>query len=271
MTTNILKLNQMKTNFKLLIFITTLGFLLHSCSSDDDASQAIMSPVISNFEFGQGASHTTDRIAYLGSDVHLEAEITASAAIQRIALTIHSHDLELEEGQENWEFNKEFTDEKYLVMNPTFHEHVEIPVNIPAGEYHIEITVTDSNGETATVDGHLQILSPISLSAFSIDSTVVKGTDFHAEFLVAAVFGIHNISVDIHSHGITPVEGEVNWEYKETFEEGYHGLTEAEFHEHIDVPVNASAGEYHMTFSVEDEQGNIHNYETHIDVTNESL
>lgn len=271
MKTNIFKLNLMKTNFRSLIFLATLGLLLNSCSSDDDASQDIMSPVISNFEFGQGASHTTDRIAYMGSDIHLEADISASAAVERIALSIHSHDLELEEGQEDWEFNKDFTDQKYQVMNPTFHEHIDIPTNIPAGEYHIEITVTDINGETATVDGHLQILSPISLSAFSIDTTAIKGSDFHAEFLVEAVFGIHAISVDIHSHGITPGEGETNWEFKQTFEEGYHGLNEAEFHEHIDIPVNASAGEYHMTFSIEDEQGNIHNYETHIDITNESL
>src|SRR5690606_36976234 len=153
MKTNILKLDLMKTNFKFLILLSTFGFLLHSCSSDDDAIQAIMSPVISNFEFGQGASHTTDRVAYKGSDVHLEAKISASAEIQRIELTIHAHDLELENGQENWEFSKEFTDEKYQVLNPTFHEHIDIPTNIPSGEYHIEFTVTDVNGETASVEG----------------------------------------------------------------------------------------------------------------------
>lgn len=268
MKTNIFKLNLMKTNFKFIIFIAAIGFLLQSCSSDDDAAGDLLSPVISNFEFGEGESHTTDRMAYKGSDIHLEAEISASASVQRITLAIHAHDLELEEGQVDWEFNQEYTDEKYQVMNPTFHEHVDVPANIPSGEYHIELTVTDMNGETATVEGHLQIQSPISLSAFSIDSTVVIGSDFHAEFLVNAVFGIHTISVDIHSHGVTPGDGEVQWEFAEVFEEGYHELNEVEFHEHIDVPANAAAGEYHMTFSIEDEQGNVQNYETHIDVTN---
>ena len=268
MKTNILKLDLMKTNFKFLILLSTFGFLLHSCSSDDDAIQDIMNPVISNFEFGQGASHTADRVAYKGSDVHLEAEISASSEIQRIELTIHAHELELENGQENWEFSKEFTDEKYQVLNPTFHEHIDIPTNIPSGEYHIEFTVTDVNGETASVEGHLQILSPISLSAFSIDQTAVKGSDFHAEFLVEAIFGIHAITVDIHSHGLTPGDGETNWSFKETFEEGYHELNEVEFHEHIDVPANVTAGEYHMVFSVEDERGNIQSYDTHIDITN---
>lgn len=268
MKTNILKLNLITTNFRLLIFMAGLGFLLQSCSSDDDSAAELLIPVISNFEFGQGDSHTTDRVAYKGSDIHLEAEISASASVQRITLSIHAHDLELEEGQKDWEFNQEFIDEKYQVMNPTFHEHVDIPVDIPSGEYHIELSVTDINGETATVEGHLQVLSSISLSAFSIDSTVVRGSDFHAEFLVDAIFGIHSISVDIHSHGVTPGEGEVQWEYAEVFDQAYHELNQAEFHEHIDVPANAAIGEYHMTFSVEDEQGNVQNYETHIDITN---
>ncbi|WBL45114.1 DUF4625 domain-containing protein [Algoriphagus halophytocola] len=71
----------------------------------------------------------------------------------------------------------------------------------------------------------------------------------------------------MHAHGVTPGAGEVEWDFEEIYEEGYHGLTEAEFHEHIDVPANAPAGEYHITFSIEDEEGNIQEFESHIDVT----
>lgn len=266
MKTIFFKSNLMKFNFKTLALIGALGLFLQSCSSDDDAGELLV-PVISNFEFGEGASHTTDQVAYKGSDIHMEAEISASVAVQTITVAIHAHDLELEQGQVDWEFNQEFSEADYQVINPTFHEHIDVPDNIPAGEYHIELTVTDSNGETATQEGHLQILDPIALSAFSIDTSVVRGSDFHAEFLVNAIYGIHAISVDIHAHGLTPAEGEINWEFAQAFEEGYHELTEAEFHEHIDVPANAAAGEYHMVFDIEDEQGNIQSYDTHIEVT----
>src|SRR5690606_35174261 len=110
-------------------------------------------------------------------------------------------------------------------------------------------------------------LDPITLSDFSIDTAVARGSDFHAEFLINAVHGVHNITVDIHAHGITPGTGEVEWHYEEVFEAGYHGETEVEFHEHIDVPTTVPAGEYHLVIIVEDEDGNIKRYDTHIDVT----
>src|SRR5690606_29189238 len=133
--------------------------------------------------------------------------------------------------------------------NPNFHEHVDIPADIPAGEYHIELTVTDRSGNSTTVEGHLQILDPIALEGISMDTSVVRGNDFHVEFLVAAVHGIHDIALDIHAHGIEPGAGEVEWHLQQNFEQGYHGLTQAEFHEHIDVPATAPAGEYHMVFT----------------------
>ncbi|WP_262480583.1 DUF4625 domain-containing protein [Algibacter lectus] len=40
-----------------------------------------------------------------------------------------------------------------------------------------------------------------------------------------------------------------------------------EFHEHFDVPATAPAGEYHLSFVVEDEEGNTKTYESHIDIT----
>lgn len=255
----------MKSNFKFLAILAFLGAFLYSCSNDDDP--VLRTPVISNFEYGEGSSHSTDRVGYKGSDIHLEAEINAEATVSSIKLSIHGHDVTLGEGEVDWDFEQVFTDNKYLVINPVFHEHIDIPSNIPAGEYHIELTVTDELGNSTEVEGHIQILAPITLSDISIDASVARGDDFHAEFMIHAIHGVHSITVDVHAHGITPEVGEVKWHFEETFSEGYHDLTEVEFHEHIDVPATAPAGEYHMIIIVEDEDGNTKRYDTHIDVT----
>ncbi|MBW8242921.1 DUF4625 domain-containing protein [Muricauda oceani] len=257
----------MKTNFKSLAIIALGAFALHSCSSDDNGGDAIAAPEISNFEFGEGSDHSTEQVAYKGSDIHMEAEINAPGTVASIEVDIHGHDLEVGEGEVEWDFEQSFTDASYLVINPTFHEHVDIPSNIPSGEYHITLTVTDELGNSTEVEGHIEILDPITISGFEMDETVARGNDFHIEFMIEAVNGIHEISVDIHGHDLPVGEGEVEWDFEQTFSEGYHELSEAEFHEHIDVPATAPAGEYHAIFIIEDEDGNTLEYETHIDVT----
>ncbi|MCK0160885.1 DUF4625 domain-containing protein [Allomuricauda sp. F6463D] len=258
----------MKSFFKPLAIIAFLGVVLQSCSSDDDeGADAVAAPVISNFEYGEGSDHSTDQVAYKGSDLHLEAEITAEGVVSSITLDIHAHDLELGEGEVEWDLEQTFTDASLLVINPTFHEHIDIPSDIPAGEYHITLTVTDELGNSTEIEGHIDILDPITTSGFEMDETVVRGSDFHVEFLIDAVNGIHEITVDVHAHGLELAEGEVEWDSETVYSEGFHGLTEAEFHKHIDVPDTAPAGEYHIIFTIEDEDGNIHEFDDHIDVT----
>ncbi len=266
MKTITMKTITMKTNYKFSALMAVLLLFLNSCSSDDD-SILTSAPVISNFEYGEGDDHSTDHFAYKGSDIHIEAEIYAEAKVSSISLSIHAHDLTPADGEVDWDFEQVYTDSDYLVINPTFHEHIDVPNNIPSGEYHIELTVTDELGNSTEVEGHIQILEPIALSDISIDTSVVRGEDFHAEFMINAINGVHNITVDVHAHGIVPGPGEVEWDYEGVFEDGYHEQTEVEFHEHIDVPVTAPAGEYHIIFTVEDEEGNTQEYETHIDVT----
>lgn len=264
------KTNIMKTNFKFLAFVAFLGIFLNSCSSDDDATDVIPSvnaPVISNFEYGEGSIHSTDQIAFKGSDIHIEADIYAEGVVSSITLHIHSHDLTPGVDEVDWDFEQVFSGSDYQVINPTFHEHVNVPTDIPAGEYHIELVVVDMQGNSTEVDGHLEILDYITLSNIDISTTAVRGTNFHAEFLINAFNGIHNITVDIHAHGLTINPGEVEWDTVEVFSNGYHGLTEVEFHEHIEIPSTAPAGEYHLIFTVEDEEGNTAEYETHIDIT----
>ncbi|WP_289039604.1 DUF4625 domain-containing protein [uncultured Zobellia sp.] len=262
-----MKTTSMKPNLKFLAIVASAGLFLQSCSSDDNGDVELNAPEISNFEYGEGSTHSTDPVAYKGSDIHLEAEITAEATVSSITLSIHSDDVTAGEGEVDWEFEQVYTDASYLVINPTFHEHVDVPSDIPSGEYHIELLVTDELGNSTEVEGHIEILDVITLSDFSIDETVARGEDFHVEFMISAVNGIHGITVDIHADGVTPGEGEVEWDYEAEFLEGYHEETEAEFHEHIDVPATAPAGEYHIIFTVEDEDGDTIDYEAHIDIT----
>ncbi|WP_298879825.1 DUF4625 domain-containing protein [uncultured Polaribacter sp.] len=255
---------KIKNNFKFLAIIALVTTFFTSCESNEISFEA---PVITDFEYGEGSSHSTEQVAYKGSDIHLEASITAEATVSSISLSIHSHDLTPGADEVEWDFEQVYTDAKYLVINPTFHEHIDVPTNIPSGEYHVELVVTDEEGNSTEIEGHIEILDPINLSDISIDSTVVRGANFHTEFMIDAINGIHSITVDIHAHGLTVGTGEVEWDFEKEFLGNYHEQTSVEFHEHIDVPATAPAGEYHMIFTVEDEDGNTKEYETHIDVT----
>ncbi|HYF68275.1 MAG TPA: DUF4625 domain-containing protein [Ohtaekwangia sp.] len=257
--------NLTRITTKLLVAVA-LVVALASCSDDDD-DPAPGAPVISNFEFGEGGTHNTDGKAYKRSDIHLEAEILAEVAVRSITVNIHGHDVTPGEGEVEWDLEQEFTDADYQVKNPTFHEHIDIPANIPAGEYHITLTVTDENGKSAEVEGHLEIVDAITVSDVSIEQSVTRGDHFDMQFMVSSLHGIQHIVVDIHADGITPGEGEAEWHFAEEFEEGYHGETQVEFHEHIDVPATAPDGEYHIVITIEDEKGIEMKFETHVDVT----
>lgn len=142
--------HSVKTLLVLVAFTVTLA----SCSDDDEPA----APVITNFEYGEGSTHSTDPVAYKGFEIHLEADIVAAGTIQSIVLEIHSHDATPGDGEVAWDFEQTYT-AKYQVKNATFHEHVDIPGNIPAGEYHVELIVTDKNGRSTEVEGHLEILN----------------------------------------------------------------------------------------------------------------
>ncbi|GGF71345.1 hypothetical protein GCM10011397_12850 [Wenyingzhuangia marina] len=252
-----------KLNIKFLAMAFFMALTLQSCSEDDDP--ILNAPIISGFEYGIHGEE--GHKAYRGKDLHLEAEITAEATVKSISVSIHSHEAEVGEGEVEWDFEQTFTDVKYLVINPTFHEHIDIPATAPAGEYHVEFVVTDELGNTTEIEGHVDILSQVAISDFEMDETVVRGNDIHAEFMIAAVNGIHNITVNIHAHGLTVGAGEEEWHFDQVYEDGFHELTEAEFHKHIDVPATAPAGEYHVQITVKDEDGNTAVYDGHIDVT----
>ena len=90
--------------------------------------------------------------------MHVGADILAQVRVSSITLEIHGHDLVPAAGEVEWEFDKEYKDAKYLVLNPEFHEDIQIPANIPSGEYHVKLTVTDEAGNSTVAEADVDIV-----------------------------------------------------------------------------------------------------------------
>ena len=133
----------MKTNILLrFLAIITLVAGFAACQKNPSA------PKITLTEVG----HENGGKAEQGDDLHLEADIVAEGLIQRIRVEIH---------QENgsYEIEKNYATGKYIgVKNTEFHEHIDIPADAPLGAYHLHITVTDKEGQTATAKAHLEVI-----------------------------------------------------------------------------------------------------------------
>ncbi len=148
----------MKSKITLLTLIAVLTLV--SCESK------LNPPVISNVEIGIDNS----QMAYLGGDLHLEAEIIAEAKIDRIVLTIHPES----EGEhvdamktvsilqsEEWEVDSIYTGKYSGVLNTTFHEHISVPTTAVAGDYHLHLQVIDMEGNTSEIESELVLDFPV--------------------------------------------------------------------------------------------------------------
>lgn len=130
-----------------LFFISVLSLVFAACNNDDDDTAK---PVITLTEVG----HENSKTATAGDDMHLEADIAAEGLIARIDIEIH-----MEDGG-NHEIECSYTDGKYIgVRNTEFHEHIDIPADAPAGEYHMHFTVTDKEGLQTTAESELNIVA----------------------------------------------------------------------------------------------------------------
>ncbi|MHC1777172.1 MAG: DUF4625 domain-containing protein [Lentimicrobium sp.] len=88
--------------------------------------------------------------------------------------------------------------------------------------------------------------------------TAVIGADLHMDAEILADGKIANIMVEIHhegDHGIKLVL-ETEWEFDSTYTTGYAGAKNVDFHEHVDIPTSAEAGDYHFHLIVTDMEGN---------------
>jgi len=166
---SILNYTAMKTILKPLFFFALAVFALQSCSDEDD-DVMVSAPVISNFEIGgahdeadhddeaEGDDHEGEAIAHKGESMHVGADILAQVRVSSITLEIHSDEVQAGAGEVEWDFDQVYTDAKYLVLNPEFHEDIQIPANIPSGEYHVTLTVVDERGNSTSAEGHIDIM-----------------------------------------------------------------------------------------------------------------
>ena len=238
---------------KKIIFLTVsvlfsiFSLVFTSCSNDDDPTAA--KPVAALAEVGEENS----KEAVAGKDLHLEGDLTAEGLIARIDVTIATADGKTTIVQ------KSYTDGKYIgVRNTTFHEHLDIPSDATAGDYKLTFIVTDQLGQSTTFTSDLKISVPVEGAPSITFKEVgendnhkgVAGQELHLEAQIEAPHKIAKIEVEIHNTAA---------KYEKTFtytDEKYIGETSNLFHEHLQIPADAPAGEYHIHFTVTDANGN---------------
>lgn len=131
----------------LLLVLSTTG-----CSKDETELAA---PTITYIEFG----HDNSKTAYIGADLHVEAEVTAPGKIDNIKVEMHPED------GGGWEYSEVFREGFEGLLNANFHQHLPISEEAVPGEYHIHFIVTDKNGKQTSVEAHIEILYAPELSA----------------------------------------------------------------------------------------------------------
>lgn len=218
-----------------------------SCDDEKDEPKAA-APVVNLAEVGEENS----KEAVAGKDLHLEGEIVADGLIKRIDVEIH------QENGGNFKIEKSYTEGKYIgVKNTTFHEHIDIPADAPAGAYHLHFTVTDRLGQQTTFESELNVTvsKPGSPEITFVEVgegnslKAVAGEEMHLEANIKAEKKIAQIVVELHKE-------DGSYEKEFTFTGKYLGETSATFHEHLQLPADMPAGEYHLHFTVTDAEGN---------------
>jgi hypothetical protein len=158
----------MKTKMNFLVFFLAIAVMavITSCEKEKEVAK----PVISGLELGIGNSH----LAYIGSDVHIQAEIEAEGLINLVTVEIHAED-----GSGN-EIEAEFDYSAQTLKNTTFHKHVDIPGEFPAGDYHFHLTVTDKEGNSTSVEEELTLEELVDEEApvLTITSAPTSGQSF---------------------------------------------------------------------------------------------
>lgn len=120
---------------KLLPFLSFILLFVFSCNDDDEITT--VKPAINLTEVG------IDNIkkVNIGSDLHIEAKIIAENLVDKVTVKISKKD------GESFTIEKSY-DEFSGIKNPLFHKHIDIPINAPAGEYKLQLIVTDKKGQS---------------------------------------------------------------------------------------------------------------------------
>jgi len=165
----------MKLFKKISLLLLAVMFILSACEKDKDPD--LSAPVIDLAEVGSGNS----KKATIGDDLHLEGTITAEGLIRRIDIEIH------QEGGGSFRIEKSYTEGKYIgVKEAEFHEHLDIPANAPAGEYHLHFTVTDKDGKTTTVESEVLLEKAFNVIDYFVAGTLTQqsGSKYTSVFFI---------------------------------------------------------------------------------------
>lgn len=119
--------------------------LLTSCRNDDE--QMLPVPNIIGLEVGLGNSHTS----YIGSDIHIEAEIEASGKINTVEVEVFKKD---DAGWQTKKVYSEFSGQ----LNTAFHKHIDVAPDAAPGNYVLRMKVTDMMGQSKIVDEDLELI-----------------------------------------------------------------------------------------------------------------
>lgn len=92
------------------------------------------------------------------------------------------------------------------------------------------------------------------------NKTAYPGTDIHIEAAIVAAANIAKVTLEIH-----PATAG-GWEYEQEYTEGFAGQKNAAFHKHIDIPADAALGKYHIHLSVTDQQGQVTEVESELEI-----
>jgi len=162
---------------KLFAFMTLASLTLSSCEDE------LMSPEISDVEIGYNDS----RIAYLGSDLHIEGNIVAKAKIAKIILTIHPEGeaehmnaqkiISITNHSEEWEVDSTYTGKYAGVKNTNFHEHIDIPANAEIGHYHFHLIVIDMDGNSTEIQTEIELQNPVADGKLPVITVTSAPTD----------------------------------------------------------------------------------------------
>jgi hypothetical protein len=146
---NILKMKTKKMFFYIGL-ISVVWFV--SCEKEE-----IAKPEIRSIEIG----YDNNRIGYVGGDLHIDVEVYAERKINTIEIEIHPEGEEeksisfmLHDGE--WEFDSVYTKFSGLI-NPEFHEHIEIPEDAETGAYHFHFIVTDQKGYQTSYEDEIML------------------------------------------------------------------------------------------------------------------
>ncbi len=138
-------MNFKKNNFIKISCVFFIALLQISCSSDDDSMEQIYLPEIQSLEVGVNHNLT----AYIGSDLHIDAEVFAENLIKSIDVSISNEN-------QSWILEKnypEFSGQR----NAHFHKHIDIDSDAAPGIYRFTFTVSDQLGNETAQEMNIEL------------------------------------------------------------------------------------------------------------------